>query len=211
MLFFLAVPALIYYLSYAPYGRSEGAALFTGSFTKTVLENQRFMFQYHASIVAEHPYSSRWYQWILDIRPILYYLEYLPAGKRISIAAFVNPVICWGGLFSLMILLYLGIWRRNRLAFFLIVAYLSGLLPWMFISRLTFEYHYFASAVFLIPMISYIFWIMENNMRQGKIFSLSFTVAALILFVLFFSVLNGLPIDEVLGSKLLGWLPSWPI
>ena len=211
MLFFLAVPALIYYLSYAPYGRSEGAALFTGSFTKTVLENQRFMFQYHASIVAEHPYSSRWYQWILDIRPILYYLEYLPAGKRISIAAFVNPVICWGGLFSLMILLYLGIWRRNRLAFFLIVAYLSGLLPWMFISRLTFEYHYFASAVFLIPIISYIFWIMENNMRQGKIFSLSFTVAALILFVLFFPVLSGLPIDDVLGSKLLGWLPSWPI
>ena len=51
---------------------------------------------------------------------------------------------------------------------------------------------------------------MENNMRQGKIFSLSFTVAALILFVLFFPVLNGLPIDDVLGSKLLGWLPSWP-
>ena len=211
MVFFLAVPALIYYLSYYPYGSSEGAALFSKGYTKIVLENQAFMFQYHASIVAEHPYSSRWYQWILDIRPILYYLEYLPEGKRISIAAFVNPVICWGGLFSMLILLYLGFWRRDRLAAFIIVAYLSGLLPWVFISRLTFEYHYFASAVFLIPMIAYIFWIMEKNTRQGMVFSSCFTAAALILFVLFFPVLNGLPIDNILGSKLLGWLPSWPI
>ena len=43
---------------------------------KTVLDNQSFMFTYHAGLIAEHPYSSSWWQWLVDARPILYYLEY---------------------------------------------------------------------------------------------------------------------------------------
>ena len=211
IIFFLAVPALIYYISYIPYGKAEGAAIFSKAYTRLVLENQRFMYQYHTSVVAEHPYSSRWYQWVLNIRPILYYLAYLPEGKRVSIAAFVNPVICWGGLISFLLLLYCAVCRKERVAAFLVIAYLSGLVPWMFITRLTFEYHYFASAVFLIPIIAYIFRIMEKNSRQGKAFTTCFTFAAVILFVCFFPVLNGLPVDNSLGSKLLAWLPSWPI
>ena len=211
IIFFLALPAFVYYLSYYPYGKAEGVTIFSSEYTRMVLDNQRFMFQYHASVVAEHPYSSRWYQWILNLRPILYYLEYLPEGKRVSIAAFVNPVICWGGLLSFLILLYCFFIRRERIAGFLIVAYLSGIVPWMFITRLTFAYHYFASAVFLIPIIAYVFRIMEDNTRHGKTFIYCFTAAALILFICFFPVLNGLPIDNVLGSKLLGWLPNWPI
>ena len=211
MFFFLALPAFVYYLSYYPYGKAEGAAIFSSEYTRMVLDNQRFMFQYHASVVAEHPYSSRWYQWILNLRPILYYLEYLPSGKRVSIAAFVNPVICWGGMLSLLVLLYCFFFRRDRIAGFLVTAYLSGLVPWMFISRLTFEYHYFASAVFLVPIIAYVFRIMEDNTKHGKVFTSCFTAAALILFVCFFPVLNGIPIANVLGSRLLGWLPNWPI
>ena len=211
ILFFLILPAFIYYLSYLPYGKAEGVSLFSRDYTAMVLENQRFMFQYHASIVAEHPYSSRWYQWMLNLRPILYYLEYLPDGKRVSIAAFVNPMICWGGLLCVPVLLYISFQRREWTAAFLLVAYLSGLLPWVFITRLTFEYHYFASSLFLVPMLAYVFWLMENNTVHGKTFTACFCTVSAVLYICFFPVLNGLPIDNLLGSKLLGWLPSWPI
>ena len=194
-----------------PYGKAEGVSLFSRDYTAMVLENQRFMFQYHASIVAEHPYSSRWYQWMLNLRPILYYLEYLPDGKRVSIAAFVNPMICWGGLLCVPVLLYISFRRREWTAAFLLVAYLSGLLPWVFITRLTFEYHYFASSLFLVPMLAYVFWLMENNTVHGKTFTACFSTVSAVLYICFFPVLNGLPIDNLLGSKLLGWLPSWPI
>ena len=135
VLFFVLIPGLIYYLSYLPYGVSQNAPLFSRAYTKLVLDNQSFMFSYHAHIKAEHPYSSRWYQWVLDIRPILYYLEYLPDGKRVSFGAFVNPMICWGGLLSLLVLGWTALFRRDRTAAFLLVGYASGLVPWMFISR----------------------------------------------------------------------------
>ena len=211
IVFFVLIPALIYYLSYIPYGQAENTALFSKAFTKMVLDNQSFMFHYHASIVAEHPYSSRWYQWIFDIRPILYYLDYPSATQRISIAAFVNPLICWGGFLGFLILLYLSVARGCRTGLFLLVGYLSGLVPWVFISRLTFEYHYFASAVFLIPILCYIFELIERNRQNGWKYSVTFTTFAVLLFVIFFPVLSGLVMDNTLESKLLSWLPSWPI
>ena len=208
---FVMIPGLIYYLSYIPYGIAEGKNVFSGDYTKLVLDNQRFMLNYHVSVRAEHPYASRWYQWILNVRPILYYLEYFPDGKRISIAAFVNPVICWGGLLSLLILVLTAVIRFDRTALFILIAYASGILPWIFITRLTFEYHYFASAVYLVPAICYVFAILEKCSRAGKICTAGFCAVSVLLFVVFFPVLNGIPIDNSLGTKLLGWLPSWPI
>ena len=211
ILLFVIIPGVIYYLSYLPYGISENANLFSRDYARLVLDNQLFMFRYHANIVAEHPYSSRWYQWILDLRPILYYLEYLPGGKRISIAAFVNPLICWGGLMSILLLIITSVFRRDRKAAFLLVAYLSGLVPWFFISRLTFMYHYFASAMFLVPAICYVYSLIENNTVNGKWYSTGYTVVTFMLFCCFFPVLNGMVVNNDLASRLLGWLPSWPI
>jgi len=210
IVFFILVPGLIYYLSYLPYGISQHAPLFSRDYTKLVLDNQSFMFSYHANIRAEHPYSSRWYQWVLDIRPILYYLEYLPDGKRVSFGAFVNPMICWGGLLSLMVLFYMTIVRRDRSAAFLLVAYFSGLVPWMFISRLTFAYHYFASALFLVPSLCYVFSLFEHTPRRLRWYPAGFTAIAVLLFVWFFPVLNGITVQNAMATRLLGWLPSWP-
>ncbi len=210
LLFFIFVPSLIYYLSYIPYGLAEGCKPFEGAYTRLVLDNQSFMFNYHAQIVAEHPYSSRWYQWLLDLRPILYYLQYYSDGTRVSFGAFVNPLICWGGLIALLFLLFCAVYRRDRTAAFLLIAWLSGILPWVFISRLTFEYHYFASAVFLIPALCYVFSLMESGTKLAGVFELTFCGFAVLLFALFFPALNGIAIDNTLGSKILGWLPGWP-
>ena len=212
VLCFVLVPCAIYYLSYLPYGIAEGKTLFSREYTALVLDNQRFMFDYHVSVKAEHPYSSRWYEWVLNLRPILYYLEYLPEGMRVSIAAFNHPLICWGGLLSELVLLFLALFRKERTAAFLLVAYASGLVPWMFISRLTFAYHYFASAVMLIPAVCYIFWMIESRgEKAGRVATAAFTILAVILFAVFFPVLSGLPVNNDLASALLGWLPNWPI
>lgn len=209
--FFIFLPCLIYYLSYLPYGRAEGASLFSGEYLKIVLDNQAFMFSYHSGIVSEHPYSSRWYQWILDIRPILYYLEYFDDGGRSSICAFVNPALCWGGLLSLFVLVYTAIFRRDRTAAFILIGYLAQLVPWMFIRRLTFEYHYFPSSVFLVLALGYVFRVFKLNRRDWACWTVPFTVVTVLLFLLFFPALNGLKVDNRLASALMGWLPTWPI
>lgn len=211
LLFFVLVPGLIYYLSYLPYGQAESAPVFSARYTRLVLDNQSFMFNYHVGVVAEHPYASRWYQWMLDIRPILYYLHYFDNGTRSSICAFLNPALCWGGLLSLFVLLYTAIFRMDRKAGFLLVGYLAQLLPWIFIRRLTFEYHYFPASVFLLLAICYVFSLMRENRRRWFISALSFTLVSILLFVMFFPVLSGLPVDNAMASRFLGWLPTWPL
>lgn len=39
------------------------------------------MFNYHATLKATHPFESRWYTWLLGLRPVWYYRNgYLPTA-----------------------------------------------------------------------------------------------------------------------------------
>ena len=210
LVFFVLVPGMIYYASYYPYGAARGlhgpGMYFTREYAAIVLENQRFMFTYHAGLVATHPYASRWWQWLLDLRPILYYLSY-GDGTVSTIGAFVNPLLCWGGLLALPVLAYRAV-RHDRTALFLLVGYLAQVLPWVFISRLTFEYHYFAATLFLVLALGYVF----DRLRQRGYFGIVyvFTAASGALFALFYPVLTGVTVSRNYAWNVLKWLPDWP-
>ena len=210
LVFFVLVPGMIYYASYYPYGAARGlhgaGMYFTREYAAIVLENQRFMFTYHAGLVATHPYSSRWWQWLLDLRPILYYLSY-GNGTVSTIGAFVNPLLCWGGLLALPVLAYRAV-RHDRTALFILVGYLAQVLPWVFISRLTFEYHYFAATLFLVLALGYVF----DRLRQRGSFGIVyvFTAASGALFALFYPVLTGVTVSRSYAWNVLKWLPDWP-
>lgn len=210
LVFFVLVPGMIYYASYYPYGAARGlhgpGMYFTREYAAIVLENQRFMFTYHAGLVATHPYASRWWQWLLDLRPILYYLSY-GDGTVSTIGAFVNPLLCWGGLLALPVLVYHAA-KRERTALFLLVGYLAQVLPWVFISRLTFEYHYFAATLFLVLALGYVF----DRLRQRGSFGIVyvFTAASGALFALFYPVLTGVTVSRSYAWNVLKWLPDWP-
>ena len=211
MLFFVALPGLIYYLSYLPYGEARGAAVFTRDYWDIVWENQTYMFSYHSGLVATHPYASKWYQWLLDIRPILYYMQSGASGERIRISAFVNPLLCWAGLLSLFVLLYMALFRRDRRAGFLLIGFLAQLLPWIFIDRLTFAYHYFPSTVFLVLSLGYVFALMRDGRRRWMFYAGGFSFACALLFVVFYPELSAHPIQPQRAEWLLRWLPTWPL
>ena len=207
VIFFVLIPCLIYYFAYIPYGTARGISPFSAKYLRMVLDNQSYMFNYHSGIVAEHPYSSRWYQWVLDIRPILYYLEYFSDGTHSSFGAFLNPALCWGGLLSLFVLIYTAIFRRDRCAGFILLGYLAQLIPWMFVTRITFEYHYFPCSVFLVLSLGYCFNLMRHNLKHWKWYVSGFVALSIALFVMFYPALSGKP---VAATGLLSWLPTWP-
>ena len=207
VIFFVLIPCLIYYFAYIPYGTARGISPFSAEYLRMVLDNQSYMFNYPSGIVAEHPYSSRWYQWVLDIRPILYYLEYFNDGTHSSFGAFLNPALCWGGLLSLFVLIYTAIFRRDRCAGFILLGYLAQLIPWMFVTRITFEYHYFPCSVFLVLSLGYCFNLMRHNLRHWKWYVSGFVTLSIALFVMFYPALSGKP---VAATGLLSWLPTWP-
>jgi len=211
--FFVAVPALVYYVSYWPYGTAKGMSgigmLFNADYARTVLENQKYMFSYHSGVNATHPYSSRWYQWMLDIRPILYYLEY-DGARRSSFGAFLNPVLCWAGLISLVPMGVCGVMRRDRRALFLLLGYLAQLVPWVFIGRVTFEYHYFPCSVFLALSLGYTFALLRENTKRSRVWNFTLVGYSAALLALYYPVLTGIWVTAKKASAALRWLPTWP-
>ena len=86
--------------------------------------------------------------------------------------------------------------KRDRTALFLLVGYLAQVLPWVFISRLTFEYHYFAATLFLVLALGYVFDRLRQRGYLGIVYA--FTAANGVLFALFFPVLTGVTIPREL-------------
>ena len=214
LVFFILIPGVIYYASYYYFGVAKGWSGFKMYFTKDyaqlVLDTQVRMFHYHLGVHASHPYASRWYQWIVDGRPILYYLEYGKDNTLNDFAAFLNPFICWGGLLAIFAMGWKTFKYKDGRAAFILLGYLAQLVPWMFITRITFEYHYFPSLIFLVLAICHCFNSFRLRTPNWKKYVYGATAACLALFVLFYPVLTGITISRTYG-RLLAWIPrAWP-
>ena len=211
VLVFAVIPAAIYTLSYLPYAMAEGDTSLTG-LIGAMWENQKYMLSYHSGVTDSHPYSSRWYQWLFDIRPILYYMDNDVAGYTTRFAAFVNPVVCWGGLLAVASCAVQAVRRRCAKALFIFIGYLAQLVPWFFIGRITFAYHYFPSVLFLVLALCYVFHTLaeREEMVNWKPAMFAVTGGAVGLYALFYPVLVGIQIPTWYSNNVLGWFPSWP-
>lgn len=198
---FLLIPGLVYLLSYIPFQRLYPEQ----NVVMLAMENARSMFSYHVATVAEHPYASEWYQWLVDWRPLLDSYTAFPDGRTGTVSTFLNPLLCWGGLPALFHQFYLWKERRDRNALFLIVCYGAMVLPWLFIHRTVFIYQYFIGGC-LLPLM---FANSCLQFRQSRALMAGLSVASLLLFLAFFPVLSGLPVSPAYVRTFLTWLPSW--
>ncbi len=208
---FLILPAVIYTLCYIPYASASSTGLSLSSLLDEMLRNQTYMFSYHSGVTDPHPYSSAFYLWILDLRPILYYRDYWGDLKS-AFSAFGNPVIWVGGLIALFCCVSRYLRQKVPAALFLIIGYLAQFVPWMLVSRPTFAYHYFPSTVFLVLALCLVFsdWI-DCAGKKGRRRTALFTGVCLGLFLLFYPSLSGIYMPGWYFDIFLRWLPSWPL
>ena len=214
LLFFIAVPAVIYYLSYYAYGTAAGLSgvkmFFTRDYFRIVADNQKYMWNYHSTLVAEHPYASRWFQWLLDARPILYFLQSYGDGTHSAFGAFNNPLLSWGGLFAVVAMGMKALGEKDRRAGFILFGYLVNLVPWMPVSRLTFAYHYFPCTIFLTLALCGLFDDLRRSGHRWKAAVYGYTGACVLLFAMFYPVLSGVRVSDAYTANVLKWLSSWP-
>ena len=201
------LPFMIYYFSYIPYFECFDMPLNWKNFVST----QEHMFKYHSQLTATHPYSATWYQWMVNAKPLwMHQGVLLPDGSRETIATFGNPVLLWGGLAGMIYMMIHSVKERKlTLPVFVILAgYLSQMLPWMFVTRCTFMYHYFPMVCFLALGVGY-YWC--NLAKQGKSLwgALAVCVAAVTLFFVFYPVLTGIVASPEYINQL-KIMPNWP-
>ena len=215
---FVIVPGIIYLLSYIPF--SDGS---DRTFIAKVIQAQKTMYDYHSGLEAEHPYSSKWYEWPIMKRPIWYYSGSL--GKlREGISAFGNPLVWWAGLPAAAYMIYLLIRKKDRNAGFLLLAYISQYAPWFLVTRVVFIYHYFPSVPFITIMVAYSLYTLGGFSEYDKYTSFkalklrnktwiyiicAYVLVAIGLFAMFYPVLSGKAIHPEYAAKYLKWFDDW--
>ena len=210
--FFIALPIAIYMLSYIPFVLAESTRLPDGESPtltwgiRTIWQNQIHMFSYHSGLVANHPFASNWWSWPLLLTPIWLYVSDISDGVRAGITSFGNPAVWWFGTFAVAFAIYALAKKRFREPdlTFLLVALAAQFLPWIFVGRLTFIYHFFPSVPFMVLIIA---WYFQHHVRRRWVFA--YCALVLALFMLFYPVLSGAPISVEFVREYLRWLPGW--
>lgn len=206
LIFYLAIPAGIYALSYLP----VLTVMDSGYTWKALVDYQKHMFSYHSNLVSSHPFSSSWWEWPFMKRPVWYYSDSgLAAGLKSTIVAMGNPLIWWTGIAAMLATIYISIKRRDKAIYMLWIAFLAQYVPWMLVTRETFLYHYFAMVPFVILSIIYIFKCLEEARPGFQKIRNGYMIAAVALFALFYPALSGLTVPKAYVDYLLRWFPSW--
>ena len=226
ILFFCIVPFIIYFITFLPMTTlPHNVHDIWGSF----MNYQTTMFDYHSTLVAEHPYSSPWYEWPFIIKPIWYSIN-IPTnslGEISTIVGMGNPALWWSAVPAFIAAFILFIKKKERAALISIVAFFSVYLPWTVVSRITFIYHYFTAIPFLIIAIVYVFMKLSEHEKFSKtlavlvvsknisvkiniinIAMITFVIVNIALFIAYLPVISGFPTTSEYTDTL-EWLSSW--
>jgi len=161
-------------------------------------------------------------------------ITYLPNNVVSTITVFGNPVVWWVGIAAMIILAInafhieaLLINLKNRIsksslherisirgngwdisAIFIAVVFMFSWLPYVFIGRATYIYHFYISIPMICLSITYFinkYW----NTRKGKVAAIIIFASAVAMFLLFYPVISGGPVSTSFINDYLRWFPSW--
>jgi len=195
------LPAAIYLLSYFHY-------FWMGFHWSQFVELQRQMWYYHSHLKATHAYQSVPWQWILDLRPVWYYVNYSNSGNIANIYALGNPLVFWGGLLTMAYLIFEKGWAWQR--WFLILCYCMLWVPLEFSPRIMLFYSYTAAVPFLCIALGLALQklITEDTHAKDALVCV-FLSLSVVWFIVFYPHLTALPVPKDFAESVYYLLPSW--
>lgn len=247
IIFFVCIPACIYFLQYLVFRRSQDI----GELIPFVIDQQKRIFNYHAKDVvgSVHNSASPWWSWIFNGKSVYFALSDSFYGgstySRIHCMMITATTVfgIWAIVYFLKYLItYFNKKRKQVLTpsetalmekiktplIFFFVAMLANWLPWAFVSRTAYIYHFYESATFLLFIITlylYVKYLLESEVAySGEIAILNgkkkdvtygmyrylfFVCIYAVNFVLFLPVLSGSPVSHIAAMFMFGWANLW--
>jgi Gpi18-like mannosyltransferase len=195
-LFFVAIPAGIYFASYLPIvlpalanGSKEGWGY--------IWSNQFSMYNYHSQLTATHDYGSVWWQWPLNLKPLYAWSPesaFLPAGTAAGITSFGNPLVWWASVPAIFYALFRALKRREAYddtLLVVLIGFFALYAPWILVPRQAFIYHYFPCVIFVVlAIVCAVRDLLEaQKIKPRHVYC--YLGAVLVLFVVFYPALTG--------------------
>jgi len=150
---------------------------------------------YHSDLIATHPYSSSWWSWPLVLRPVWFLFDDLGNAKIQGIVALGNIFIWWASVPAIAFILYRFRKTKDLYLGVIGVGFLVSYVPFIFVSRIMFLYHFMPALIFGILAEAKICGDLWQNKKYRFLVGL-FLAAVLIFFVLFLPLALGLPIPQ---------------
>ena len=164
------------------------------------------MLRASTSMTATHSYSSVWFTWPLMLRPIFYW-QNIEQGRYIYLLG--NPLIYLISIVSISYLSLLILLKKvkDRVSAVIVMGFIVNFLPFMFIGRVMFLYHYEVALIFAIISIGFLLDSIKNE--KNRIITTCLLVGLCILTFIYFSPLTyGLKLDnDQLNNRM--WVSSW--
>jgi dolichyl-phosphate-mannose--protein O-mannosyl transferase len=208
---FSLVAVLIYFLTYIP-------DMLAGRSVIEVVNLQGSMYGYHSTLTATHAFSSPWWNWPLMLKPLWLYVSYLPSNFKSTIVLLGNPAVWWVGfasVISISVFMLIKIVRTagkqldkiGLPAIFIAVFFFFQWVPYFFISRVTFIYHFYVNVPFLCLASAYFISKYWSN-KWVKVAAIAYFAVTVAMFGLFYTVISGAPASNELIESL-KWFESW--
>ena len=213
--FFLAIPALIYYLSYIPFFRYEATKPNGVGSIALVLQQQESMYRYHHDLTATHTCQSAWYEWPFTSRSVWFYFRSLGENRVSSISSTGSPAVWWVSAIGAILLAVEAVFRRTKkesahwkqAGYILLIAIAANYLPWTLVPRCTFQYHFFTTFPFVVlAAILFLQHLEESGELPERVKWIWLGVAAAY-FVLMYPAASGLPMPRLYAQFLEYALP----
>jgi dolichyl-phosphate-mannose--protein O-mannosyl transferase len=226
----IGLVALIYFASYIP-------EMAMGNSFGQILDLQNAMFGFHSGGVTDSASSAWWSWPLMfspDGHQVTRWFDVtwgLPNNTVSTISVFGNPAVWWVGFVAVIVLAIEGfhlellvknLWQRIKkipervsvrgagwdpAVIFIVVVFAFAWLPFVFVGRAAYIYHYYNAVPMLCLAITYFinrYW----SKPYGKAFAIIVFAAAVAMFVLFYPVISGAP-TTLEYAKTLKWFPSW--
>jgi dolichyl-phosphate-mannose-protein mannosyltransferase len=178
---------------------------FFGKFIELNVE----MYEANKTLTATHPYSSPWYAWPLMLRSVFYWQGSSNIEGNAYLYLLGNPLIYWLGTLSIIFLMWQIFIKRSydKVSLFILTGFLVNFLPFMFIGRVMFLYHYEAALVFSIIALCFIVDKLVPEKMKELVVAILLGIC-IALFIFFSPLTYGRNLtDEQLSARM--WLKGW--
>lgn len=201
--FFIVIPMVIYVLSYILFPNVYG---YDNSISGLITQTKN-MFNYHAGLIEGHDFASKWYTWPLMLKPVWYHVAYYGGNIKTTIVGIGNPAIWWFGIIATLYMLISSILKRKKESIFILLFIICCFIPYIFIDRAMFMYHYFPMLPFMmLAIVALVKWITEK--LQNNSFYIFYIALVILLFFVFYPITSGMvTTTDYIDS--LKWLSSW--
>lgn len=201
------LPLAIYSLTYAPawffatgaIGHPGGSANFLALHTDAI--------RLQESVVKQHPYMSRWPQWVLNSRSIWYLYEPVDGAQR-GVVLIGNPLTMLLGLPALLWAASEAVLKRNPAAKAVTVLYAVTLGFWIASAKpVQFLYHYFLPSMALLAALALALDALWRSSRQWL--AMLPLVGSIAMFAHFYPILSSAPLSGPGAFADWMWLNRW--